>query len=213
MMQGRAARRPRIGIYVGAFDPVHAGHISFALQALHDARLDQVVFLPERRPKERPGVEHYAHRIAMLKSALQPHRNLAVMEMVDRHFTVARTLPLLLSVFQDARLVFLMGSDAAAALPELSYADRLMRGNELAIGTLGRQGRDGVQEAMEGWPFALADGVTVIDSFAPDVSSAHIREALQRGDSAKGLLASVKRYAREQWLYVAPAYAGRRGAV
>jgi nicotinate-nucleotide adenylyltransferase len=197
-------------VYVGAFDPVHVGHISFALQAVRDARLDQVVFLPERRPAGRPSVEHYAHRIAMLKSALAPHRHLAVMEMVDRHFTVARTMPLLLSVFPGAQFVFLMGSDTAATLPDLLYADRLVKGNELAIGTLGLQQRSGVEEAVDGWPFALASDVTVIESYAPDVSSTHIRKALQRGESTKGLLSSVKRYAREQWLYVSPAYAVRQ---
>jgi nicotinate-nucleotide adenylyltransferase len=203
------SRRLRVGIYTGAFDPVHSGHISFALQALKAAHLDQVVFLPERRPLARPGVEHYAHRVAMLKSALLPYHDLAVMEMVDRHFTVTRTLPLLRSVFADSELVFMMGSDSAANLPASMYADRLVRDSELVIGTLDGQAREGVEQAMEGWPFALASRVTVIDSYAPDVSSRRIREALRRGTHAKGLLASVRRYSKEQWLYVSPAYAAK----
>lgn len=40
----------RIGIYSGSFNPVHAGHIAFALQALESANLKTIYFLPERRP-------------------------------------------------------------------------------------------------------------------------------------------------------------------
>jgi hypothetical protein len=37
---------PRIGIYSGSFDPVHAGHIVFALKAQKIAGLDEIYFVP-----------------------------------------------------------------------------------------------------------------------------------------------------------------------
>ncbi|MEI9913739.1 MAG: adenylyltransferase/cytidyltransferase family protein [Candidatus Saccharibacteria bacterium] len=37
----------KIGIYAGSFDPIHLGHITFALQAIEQAGLDKVYFLPE----------------------------------------------------------------------------------------------------------------------------------------------------------------------
>jgi len=40
----------RVGIYSGGFDPVHAGHIVFALKAQKVAGLSQIYFVPERRP-------------------------------------------------------------------------------------------------------------------------------------------------------------------
>src|SRR5581483_3364510 len=91
-------RRPdgimkRIGIYSGVFDPVHAGHIGFALQAVERAGLDKVYFLPERRPYHKQGVEHFGHRVAMLKRATRPHPALSVLELEDISFTVERTLP------------------------------------------------------------------------------------------------------------------------
>jgi nicotinate-nucleotide adenylyltransferase len=63
----------RIGIYSGTFDPVHSGHISFALQSLKAAKLDKVYFLPERRPRNKQQVEHFGHRVAMLKRAIKPY--------------------------------------------------------------------------------------------------------------------------------------------
>src|SRR4051812_4657029 len=94
----------RIGIYAGTFDPVHSGHVSFALQALKAAELDKVYFLPERRPRNKQHVEHFGHRTAMLKRAAQPHSQFEVLEMVDISFSVERTLPKLQKQFEGDQL-------------------------------------------------------------------------------------------------------------
>lgn len=201
---GQSIPELRIGIYAGAFDPVHTGHLAFALQALQAAQLDQIIFLPERRPRFKPGVEHYAHRVAMLKQALLPHQqSLAVMEMVDRHYTVARTLPQLQALFSSHRLVFLMGSDTALSLPSWPYAGRLLSSCELVVGVRSAHQSTAVSQAIDAWQQRPLE-VTVVDSYAPDVSSSNIRQALRAGRQAKGLLSSVSRYAKREWLYVSP---------
>src|SRR4051812_5853101 len=95
-------KQPRIGIYAGTFDPVHAGHMSFALHARQMAGLDEVYFLPERTPRHKPQAEHYGHRVGMLRRAIRPYNNLAVLELVDKHFTVQRTMLGLRQVFKDS---------------------------------------------------------------------------------------------------------------
>lgn len=195
----------RIGIYAGAFDPVHAGHVAFALQAKQAARLDKVVFLPERRPRRKPGVEHYGHRIAMLKAALAPHPDLAVMEVVDRHFTVRRMLPLLQAAFPKAELVFLVGSDAVSAVPHWDHAERLLSAVELVVGVRQAHQSHAVEQIIDGWS-KQPRRLIMVNSFAPGVSSTTIRQALRENRSAEGLLHSVRRYARREWLYVSPAY-------
>lgn len=203
----RKPHQPRIGIYAGAFDPVHAGHVAFALQAIRAGRLDQVVFMPERRPRHKPGVEHYAHRLAMVKRALALHPDLAVVEAVDRHFTVRRTLPLLEAVFPGAQLVLLMGSDAVATIPAWQYAERLFGQTELLVGIRSSHQRSEVEQAVASWPFVGPTSLTIVDSHAPDVSSSVIRHALRTNQPAEGLLESVRRYAAREWLYVSPALA------
>lgn len=42
------ARRERIGLFGGSFDPVHHGHLILAREALETLGLDRVVFLPAR---------------------------------------------------------------------------------------------------------------------------------------------------------------------
>lgn len=193
----------RIGIYAGSFDPVHAGHVAFALQALKAAKLDQIIFMPERLPRHKPSVEHYAHRVAMLKRALTPHPDLAVMEMVDRNFSVSRTLPQLNGLFPDSTLVFMMGSDTAFSVPHWPFVYRMLQTSELLVGVRSEHETNQVWDAVLSWQTS-PQGLTVIDSYAGDVSSRDVRRALQTNRSTKGVLCSVRRYARQEWLYVSP---------
>ena len=191
----------RIGIYSGTFDPVHAGHIAFALQALQTSNLDLVYFLPERRPRSKKHVEHFAHRVAMLKQASKPHPKFKVLELVDTSFSVERTLPKLNTLFEGDQLVFLFGSDIVNSLPEWSKSDRLLKSSELIIGLRDSDNRSSLNTQIEKWQVKPKQH-TLIDAYAPDISSSKIREALQRRRSVKGILRSVERYSNRHWLYI-----------
>jgi len=194
--------KQRIGIYAGTFDPVHSGHVAFALQAVQAAKLDMVYFLPERQPRGKQHIEHFGHRVGMLERALKPHPQLKVMEMVDVNFSVKRTLPQLRQKFEDARLIFLFGSDIVPGLADWPYADKLLKSNELVIGIRSRDNRKDLRGIIENWN-PQPGGVTMFDSYAPGVSSGIVREALRNGQAAPpGLLKSVERYSDRHWLYV-----------
>jgi nicotinate-nucleotide adenylyltransferase len=192
----------RIGIYAGTFDPVHSGHIAFALQALQAANLDKIYFLPERRPRNKQQVEHFGHRAGMLERALRPHPQLEVLELVDVNLSVERTLPKLQQQFADSQLVFLFGSDIVPGLANWPNAARFLRGVELVIAIRSRDDRASLRDIIESWP-SQPKSVTIFDSYAPDVSSRVVREALRQGKPAvPGLLTSVERYSDRHWLYV-----------
>lgn len=193
--------KPRIGIYAGTFDPIHAGHVAFALQAIEKANLDEVVIMPERRPRFKDGPEHYGHRIAMVKRAIRPHDKLSVLETVERYFTVRKTLPQLKRIFRDADLVLLAGSDVAEHIPDWYDAETLLRTVELVVGVRGSQSPEVVRGLIGTWELSPR-ALHVFQSFEPAVSSRSVREALRAGGQAKGLLQSVNNYARHNWLYV-----------
>lgn len=192
---------PRIGIYAGTFDPVHAGHVTFALQSLKAAKLDKIYFLPERRPRSKQHVEHFGHRVAMLKRALQPHSALSVIELVDVSFSVEKTLPKLNRRFPSTQLVFLFGSDVVSGLQAWPKAERLLAGHELVIGLRHQENRQEMHKIVENWP-VQPPAVTIFPSYAPEVSSGRIREALRLRKKAPGVLKSVERYSDRNWLYV-----------
>lgn len=191
----------RIGIYPGTFDPVHTGHIAFALQSREAAKLDKIYFLPERRPRDKQNVEHFAHRVAMLRDAIKPHPQFKVIELVDISFNVQRTLPKLQSMFEGDELVFLFGSDIAKKLGTWPLSERLLTSSELVIGLRHEDKREEVKDAVESWPGAPL-GVRLVDSFAPEVSSSKVRNALRLNRQTRGVLRSVEKYSNRNWLYI-----------
>lgn len=197
---GKRAKPLRIGIYSGTFNPVHAGHIAFALQSIEAAGLDRLYFLPERRPRHKKNVEHFGHRVAMLRQAVQPHPKLGVLEYDDVSFTVQRTLPRVLQQFRGHQLVFLMGSDVAAHAVEWPLVDRLFTRAEIVIGL--REGADKQQLMQITAQWTPQPKTYLITSQAPTVSSHKVREALGKRVHTSGLLHSVARYSNRHWLYV-----------
>jgi nicotinate-nucleotide adenylyltransferase len=191
----------RVGIYAGTFNPVHAGHIAFALMALEQARLDAIYFLPERRPRHKQHVEHYGHRVAMIRQALRPHPKLEVLETDDVSFTVRRTHRRLRQEFDGAQLVYLMGSDVMRGLHTWEHADALLHGTELVIGLRSGDSMASVRSALATLPVAY-NAVQFISSMAADVSSTDVRIGLGERRQVSGLLASVARYSNRNWLYV-----------
>ena len=193
-------KQRRIGIYSGTFNPVHAGHISFALQALSEAKLDHVYFMPERYRRHKVDVAHFAHRTAMIRQAIRPHRRLGLIENSDVTFSVARTLPKLKKQFHGSQLVFLMGSDSLENLNQWSQVENLLKVSELVIGI-----REGDTERVKTWLGALEPKPVkfyLIDSLRPTVSSTKIREALRLDQEIEGILPSVRRYSNRNWLYI-----------
>lgn len=191
----------RIGIYAGTFNPVHSGHIAFALQAVKNAKLDKLYFLPERRPRHKHQVEHLGHRVAMLQTAVRPHPSLGVLETDDISFTVKRTLPRLQKRFSGSRLVFLFGSDVAQHISGWPQAERLLEQSEIVIGLREGADRTALASAISAWPAGVR-GPLIIASHAPDVSSHKVREALAKRTHVRGLLRSVAKYSNHHWLYV-----------
>jgi nicotinate-nucleotide adenylyltransferase len=193
--------RARIGIYAGTFDPVHAGHVAFALQAMHHAKLDELYFLPERRPRRKQSVEHFAHRVAMLERAARPYPKIGVIELVDINFTVERTLPKLQQRFKDSQLVFLVGSDSVKWLPEWPNAERLLSATELVVGVRKGDNVADMKRTIAAWP-QQPQALIIFKSYAADVSSRIVRDGLRQRQVPRGLLQSVARYSDRHWLYV-----------
>jgi nicotinate-nucleotide adenylyltransferase len=191
----------KIGVYAGTFDPVHTGHIAFALQALQVGHLDAVYFLPERQPRGKQGVEHFAHRVGMLRQASQPHPQFHVLEFPDINFSTERTLPRLRKRFPNDTLVFLFGSDIVPHLMAWPNVVPLLVDCELVIGVRNQDDSENIKREISNWPIQPTS-LTIFPSYAPEVSSGTVREALRKRTQTAGLLSSVQKYSNHHWLYV-----------
>jgi nicotinate-nucleotide adenylyltransferase len=194
----------KVGIFSGTFDPIHSGHIAFALQAIEVAGLDMVYFLPEALPRRKNGVTHYAHRIKMLELALRPYQKLAYLEMPDKRFSVNSTMPRLRRRFEGDDMYMLMGSDMLELLDQPAGLDQ-WPGLEIFLANfkliVGVRNQHQIQEVKHSLKRIQPGGYMVV-SKKPSVSSSHIRKLLMSGQVSNDVLTSIMNYIDKNWLYV-----------
>jgi nicotinate-nucleotide adenylyltransferase len=111
----------RIGLLGGSFDPPHLGHLVVAECALVELDLDEVRLLVAGEPWMKPAVSPAGDRFALVQAAVQDADGLVVDgREVDREgptFT-ADTLAEIRAEEPEAELFFILGEDAAGALPD-----------------------------------------------------------------------------------------------
>lgn len=190
----------RIGIFSGTFDPVHKGHISFALQAMELAGLDEVVFLPESKPRHKHDVTHYSHRISMIKLAVAGDSRLDVLELPDKQFSVATSLPRLIKKYPDAQLLLLIGTDVLSHISVWPHTRTLLKKMGLVVACRGEKDERQAFQLLGQLPIEPPESHVLVSNFKA-VASRDIRDAIKTGDKPDGMIESVAQYASDNWIY------------
>jgi nicotinate-nucleotide adenylyltransferase len=123
-----------IGIFSGTFNPVHDGHIAFALEALTVCHLDKVVFMPEQSPRHKENPPDIAVRAAQLRQKISEYPQLEILILDQARFTVHETLPELHRLFGNVHLTLLLGSDVARGLADWPDIAELAADVSFAVG-------------------------------------------------------------------------------
>lgn len=115
-MERVPARRERVGLLGGTFDPVHVGHLALARAAIDGLALDRVLLVPTGQPWQKPQLDTPAHhRLAMLRLAVGDDPRLEVDDLEIRRDTRTYTIDTLIELRQrlgpSPALVLLLGSD------------------------------------------------------------------------------------------------------
>jgi len=128
----------RIALFGGTFDPVHAGHLAMAEQAVVRLGLDEVRFLPCQRSPHKTQREPAPgqHRLEMLRlaTAQLPWAVVDDFELATQgpSFSLI-TAEEMARRFPAARLFWLLGADQWAALPRWQNSQRLAELVEFAV--------------------------------------------------------------------------------
>lgn len=190
--------KKRIGIYTGSFDPVHNGHLGFAVRALEAAKLDEVAFIPEKRPREKDNVTNLQHRFELLVRATEPYEGLMVRLLEPEQFCVRGTMPALREMFGDAELCMLLGSDVVKTFPQRwNNLDDLFANMELIIGLRKGDTRKEMKRILKSLDVRVKPRYTFVDSPIASASSTLIRH----GDVVRDMPPEVMNYVRQHNLY------------
>lgn len=171
----------RIGIYSGAFDPIHKGHIAFALEAMRECGLDGIVLLPEAQPRDKPSVSPLAHRVDLINLAIADEHQLSVFIPSSKQFTVKQTLPELMSHFNDNTLTLLLGSDVLRTFAKSwDNLQVLLTNVHLAIGLRGHDTTAYVQKTVRDLEKEYGVPITyhIVEAPHKHVSSSAIRKVI-----------------------------------
>jgi nicotinate-nucleotide adenylyltransferase len=195
-----AARPRRIGLVGGTFDPPHLGHLVVAECALVELGLDEVRLLVAGQPWMKAAVSDAADRAALVEAAVSDAPGLVCdAREVGRPGPTytADTLAELRDEDPDAEYFFVLGEDAAAALPEWErIADAFALATFVVVT---RPGNDPPDESV------LPGPVVHLEIPQLYVSSTDLRARFARGGATRWLVPpSVDAEVRRRGLYGAP---------
>ena len=170
------ARRPRIGVMGGTFDPIHHGHLAAASEVQRSFDLDEVVFVPTGEPYQKSGVSQAEHRYLMTAIATASNPRFTVSRVdIDRPgptYTI-ETLRDLRKDRPDADLFFISGADAVAQILDWKDNDELW-----SLAHFVAVSRPGHALSIRGLP---EQGVSSLEVPALAISSTDCRARVDRG--------------------------------
>jgi nicotinate-nucleotide adenylyltransferase len=197
----------QLGVLGGTFNPPHIGHLALASCARAQLGLERVLLVPSCVPPHKraaadPGPEHRL-RMCELAVAGEPSLEASPLE-VQRggpSYTVD-TLSTLRSLYPNASLTLILGSDVARTLPEWHRPAELLALARLAIA---ERAGDGREEALAALDSLRAPDPLFLEMPTVEVSSSLVRERVAAGESLDGLVPpAVAAYIAEHALYARP---------
>lgn len=174
----------RLGLYGGAFNPVHLGHLLVAEAAVEELGLDKLVFIPASRSpfKQNDETAPDALRLRWLRLALAGQACHEIDEQEILRGGVSYTIETArryAKQFPDAQLVYLIGADNVPKLNEWRNSDELAKLLEFAAVP-----RPGQAPPVFPKPFR---GVA-LKGFPLEISSREIRARVKAGRSIRRLV-------------------------
>jgi nicotinate-nucleotide adenylyltransferase len=189
-----------IGLYGGAFDPPHNGHVALAQAAVEQLRLERLLVLVVANPGHKRVDLDVETRLELARAAFADLPEVEIRR--DDH---ERTIDSVLAAGDEVRdAIFLIGADEFAGFREWKDPDALLARVRLGVATrpgFPRERLDAVLALLE-----QPDRVTFFEIEPVDVSSSELRRRAGEGEPIDAdVPAAVAALVRKHGLY-------RRGA-
>lgn len=181
---------PRVGVFGGTFDPPHSGHVAAAQACLDELRLDRVLFVVANDPWQKIPVRTVTpavDRLAMVEAAVEGHPGLEASAMEIERGGPSYTIDTVEELGVSARgahgdppdLFLIVGADL---VPDLATWERVDQLRALVTLTIVLRPPRTAIAAPAGWRSVVVQGPGF------DVSSSEVRDRLEQGRPAEGLV-------------------------
>ncbi|MDI6850640.1 MAG: nicotinate (nicotinamide) nucleotide adenylyltransferase [bacterium] len=187
----------KIGIFGGAFDPVHVGHVILARDVWENVELDKILFLVNYKPPHKEVYAPFEDRFNMVKLAVEgveyfEASDFEAIENIVPSYTV-NVLERLKDKLKDAEFFLILGADQYQALPSWYNYKRLFEMVNFIV----------LKRPNCSLKAINTEKVIFLDERLIDISSTEIRERIRQGKSIRYLVPeAVSHYIIERGLYL-----------
>lgn len=190
----------RLGIFGGAFDPPHIGHLIEAEFGAEELALDKLLFIPtgEHPLKSYPGMASASDRYEMTRLAIEGNPLFEVSDIeikrAGKSYTID-TINQIKKIYSPKELYLVIGIDNAEIFSKWHRIDEIFDLCNVVV--LSRMTSDDFVLSP-----ALLEKITILDSPIIEISSTEIREFVADGNSVRYLVQdTVREYILEHRLY------------
>ena len=188
-----------IGIFGGAFDPPHNGHVALLAAARDALGLDEAVVVVAADPGHKTVATLPEARLGLARAAFPGER-----VVLDDH---ARTIDMLRDHSEWEEATFLLGADEFAGFLDWKEPTEVLRLVRLGVATrpgFPRERLNPVLDALD-----APERVTLFDIEPLPIASSELRARLDRGEDVHELVpAAVRELIAGERLYGPPSYTG-----
>ncbi len=196
----------KIGLYGGAFNPVHNGHLALAEHFKNALELERLIFIPTHVPphKSGDGLVSGEHRINMLSLALSGLDYCSVSDIEFRREGKSYTYDTvceLKKIYPDDEFFLIVGADQYFDFQKWYRADDLLR--QVTVCSAARENNQYRQMLEYKSKHDNMQNTVVCNFDVTEISSSKIRNMISTGQSVTEFVPdSVLRYIKENNLYV-----------
>lgn len=194
----------KTGIFGGAFNPVHNGHLALAEQYKKALSLDRIIFIPTANPPHKSSDELIdgKHRINMLGLCVGENELVSDIEfMRDGKSYTYLTIRELKEKYRDDEFFLIVGADQFFYFEKWYKFEEILSACTVVTAAREKNQYDEMLEFKAEHP-KLKD-VVVSEFDVIDISSSQIRNMIKNGEDVSYYIPeSVNKYIKEHRLYV-----------
>lgn len=197
----------RIGIYGGAFNPPHVGHVRAAQYALSALQLDLLYVIPTCVSPHKEQPEHSAtpaQRLEMLNACLSATPGICVSDIELQRggssYTY-ETLEKIRGIYPEDELVLFMGTDMFLSFHTWRHPEKILENASLAVFYRGQRDEEAAIEKQKTFLEERNAKIYLVENPVTEISSTDLRRMLIFGCSDEFLPAEVSDYIRQKQLY------------
>ncbi len=202
-------KKKKVGIMGGTFNPIHNGHLILGQTAYEQFDLDEVLFMPNKKPYYKKMSKNITEdqRCEMVKLAIENNDAFTFSDIeVNREGTTytVDTLRILTEQNPDHEYYFIMGADSLFHFDSWKEAGEIVKMAVLLVATRDSMATFDIESQIEYLQSEFEDArIECLFSPSLEISSNQLRKRCREGKSIRYLVPdAVASYIKENQLYL-----------